>query len=309
MSVKFVSREIGWLEVIGPDRAAWLQGMVSNDVVSLKPGSGCYAAHLTPQGKVIADMVVTADETSLWLMTAGAAAPKLHAALDRLLIMEDAQIRDASPEFVTLSLWGDGLPAALFAWKACRLPDALYAWIGAGEFRVSRSETGADLRIPAGHRDAVADELRQVGAITASWEEWNVSRVEAGLPQFGIDFDDTTTLPEIGERAISYDKGCYVGQEVVAKIKYIGHVNRKLVGLDLGSEPVVPARTRLQRNGKDAGFVTSSVHSERFGRTIALAVVQRGSEAPGTPIEVVSEAGPGKPAVVTALPFIPWPKL
>src|SRR5215831_12997212 len=106
----------GLIRVTGADRVSWLQGMVTNDVAKLTPGTGCYAAHLSPQGKIVAHMVVLADTGALWLSLERSAIPKLIAAFDKLLIMEDAQISDASDEFSTLGLLGPKAPSILEAW-------------------------------------------------------------------------------------------------------------------------------------------------------------------------------------------------
>src|SRR5215472_6386278 len=106
----------GLVKLTGRDRVTWLQGMVTNDVASLKPGTGCYAAHLTPQGKIVAHMDILADEDALWLSLERSAVTSLMAAFDKLLIMEDVQMTDASGDYSVLGLLGPKAPAVLASW-------------------------------------------------------------------------------------------------------------------------------------------------------------------------------------------------
>src|SRR5207248_2164550 len=107
-------------------------------------------------------------------------------------------------------------------------------------------------------------------------------RVEAGLPLYGIDIDDTTVLPELGERGIRYDKGCYIGQEVVAKIKYLGHVNRRFMGFVCDGSIPPPSGSAVRSSGKQVGYITSSVISPAVGKPIALGFVNRVAATAGT---------------------------
>jgi aminomethyltransferase len=142
------------------------------------------------------------------------------------------------------------------------------------------------------------------GAIVGDYGQWNILRAEAGLPLYGIDIDESTTLPELGERGISYDKGCYIGQEVVAKIKYIGHVNRRFTGFLCEGERVPKAPCIVRSSGKDAGTITTAVLSTALGKPIALGFVSRAAAVPGNSVEVVDNEGVIA-AKVTVLPFVP----
>jgi folate-binding protein YgfZ len=146
-------------------------------------------------------------------------------------------------------------------------------------------------------------DIAAAGAIEMDREVWNVLRTEAGLPVYGIDIDETTTLPELGQRGISYDKGCYIGQEVVARIKYIGHVNRRFVGFVAEGEVAPEIRSTVQVQGKDMGYVTTSVFSPQLDKPIALGFVNRAVAEPGTAVVLVGKSG-SIPARVTALPFV-----
>jgi folate-binding protein YgfZ len=299
--------EIDWFGVVkltGSERASWLQGMVTNDVQKLAPGTGCYGAHLTPQGKIVAQMHVLADEDALWLSLERAAIPKLTAAFDKLLIMEDAQVADVSEEYSILSVLGPKAKSILESWLD--LPVELkgrYSHRKFEDVRIVVSNLGYEIWVSRGQADKVLRALAQSGATAIDHGTWDVLRTEAGIPVYGVDIDETTTMPEIGESGISYEKGCYIGQEVVAKVKYIGHVNRRFVGLAVAGSDTPDLKSAIHKGGKEVGYVTTSLFSPGLGQPIALGFVNRAAYAPGTDVEIVSN---GKPLVarIVDLPFL-----
>jgi folate-binding protein YgfZ len=273
---------MGVLKLTGSERASWLQGMVTNDVESLKPGESCYAAHLNAQGKVVGQMTVLAADDALWLVVERVAVEKLAAAFDRLIIMEDAQIQNVSAEYRVIGLVGP---------KAKKmLPSSLAA----------QTDLGYDLIVPTADAPHMNETLAAAGAVSIDSEVWNVLRTESGLPLYGVDVDETTTMPELGQRGISYDKGCYVGQEVVARVKYIGHVNRRFVGFICDGNHVPEVRSTVQFNGKDAGYVTTAIFSTGLNKPIALGFVSRVVGEPRTEVSIA-----GMPARVAVLPLLP----
>jgi folate-binding protein YgfZ len=293
----------GILKFTGSERVSWLQGMTTNDLQKLTPGMGCYAAHLTPQGKVVAHMQILADEDALWLSLERAGISKLMEAFDKLLIMEDVQIQDASDEWDILTLIGPRSAPVLEAWLDGPLNlNAPYAHRKIEDGRVVASELGYDIWAVREHADEVLRSLTQSGAIAIDRGTWDVLRTEAGIPIHGVDIDETTTMPEIGEKGISYEKGCYVGQEVVAKVKYIGHVNRRFVGLILKTSDLPDLRSPIYKGEKEVGYVTTSLFSPGLNQPIALGFVSRSAYATDTEVEVRSE-GKKLPAVIVDLPF------
>jgi folate-binding protein YgfZ len=299
--------EIDWLGVLkltGNDRASWLQGMVTNDVQKLRPGAGCYAAHLTPQGKIVAHMHIFADTDALWLSLERAAIPKLMGVFDKLIIMEDVKMEDSSDSYDILSIVGPKARSVLESWlgEAPQLEE-LYSHRKFDDHRVIVSQLGYDVWVPRGRADKVLRSLAQGGATAIDRGTWDVLRTEAGIPVYGIDIDETTTMPEIGENGISYDKGCYIGQEVVAKVKYIGHVNRRFVGLTLAGNDFPEARSLILRNGKEAGYVTTTLFSPGLNKPIALGFVSRSAYANGTAVEIVSKEKTLAGTIVD-LPFV-----
>jgi folate-binding protein YgfZ len=293
----------GVLKLTGPDRASWLQGMVTNDVQNLVPGTGCYAAHLTPQGKIVAQMHILADDDAIWLSLERASLPKLAQAFDKLLIMEDVQVEDCSEQFDILSVVGPRALAVLEAWlgEPPKL-EVLYSHRLFEEGRVVLSDIGYDLWGPRGQADKVLRSLAQSGATAIDHGAWDVLRTEAGIPIYGVDIDETTTMPEIGEKGISYNKGCYIGQEVVAKVKYIGHVNRRFVGLTLSGSDLPELKSPIYKGAKEVGAITTSLYSPGLERPIALGFVSRIAYQPGTEVEILSEHK-RLPATIVDLPF------
>ncbi|PYS55917.1 MAG: hypothetical protein DMG13_01625 [Acidobacteria bacterium] len=293
----------GILKLTGSERSSWLQGMVTNDVQKLTPGAGCYAAHLTPQGKIVAHMHILADDDTLWLLLERAAIPKLRDAFDKLLIMEDVQITDASGEYNILAVIGPKARSVLESWLGEPLSiDGLYRHRKFEGGRLFESDLGYDLWIPREQGDKVLRALAVSGATAIDRGTWDVLRTEAGMPVFGIDIDETTTMPEIGERGISYEKGCYIGQEVVAKVKYIGHVNRRFVGLTFAGNDLPKLKSPIRKGGKEVGYVTTSLLSPGLNKPVALGFVSRAAYAAGTEVEVVGEKTLA--ATIVDLPFV-----
>jgi folate-binding protein YgfZ len=289
----------GIVKLTGSERVSWLQGMVTNDVQKLAPGSGCYAAHLTPQGKIVAHMHILADEDVLWLSLERAAIPKLIQAFDKLLIMEDVQMEDVSAEYPILGLIGPQSPALLKSWAGEALDlSSRYSHRKLDNCRIVSSDLGYDIWVPRAQADAIVRSLTQAGATAIDRGTWDVLRTEAGVPIYGVDIDETTTMPEIGEAGISYDKGCYIGQEVVAKVKYIGHVNRRFVGLVFSANALPEIKSLIRKGGRDVGYVTTALFSPRLNKPIALGFVNRAACAPGSEVEVGAQM-----ATVVEVPF------
>jgi folate-binding protein YgfZ len=279
----------GIVKLSGPDRVSWLQGMVTNDVEKLIPGTGCYAAHLTPQGKIVAHMHILADEDALWLSLERAAIPNLLAAFDKLLIMEDVQVVDMSNAYSVLAVSGPKSINVIEAWitEPLNLADQ-NAHREYEDSRIVVSNLGYEVWVPRGKADKVLRFLAHSGATAIDHGTWDVLRTELGIPVYGIDIDETTTMPELGDAGISYDKGCYIGQEVVAKIKYIGHVNRRFAGLMFTGTELPQLKSAIQKGGREVGYVTTALLSPSLNKPIALGFVNRVAYAAGTEVEVAS---------------------
>jgi glycine cleavage system T protein len=307
---------VGKVEVSGRDRASFLQGMLTNDVKALVPGHGCPAAFLDAHGKVQALLTVLALEDRLLLELPPGIAEKTLQTLDKFLISERAYFTNVTEAFALFALHGPAAGAVLA--DATGSPVSLEPYqhveltVGAAPVRLCRVDglgvTGFHLWGLHQHAADLWRSLVEVGKPHGlrplGGAAFASLRVEAGVPCFGHDVDETTLLMEAPlEHLMSYTKGCYLGQEIVARIKYRGHVNRFLTGLTLDGAEVPDNGAAVLADGKEIGRVTSAVRSIALGRPIALAYVRREHLAPGTPVAVKHrEASLG--ARVTALPFV-----
>lgn len=304
------------VELRGRDRSRFLHGMVTNDIRSLSPGQGCYAFMLSPQGRILTDMRVLCLEEALRLVVDADLVEKDLALLRKYIIADQVEVIDRSADLAILSLQGPkageviaGLcpgtspPEGPFEHRLIQVGN-----LQAGCARVRRTASGGyDLIVPEPRSVDLWNLLLQAGKPAglrpAGLEAWNVRRLEAGIPWYGVDMDEARIPPETGlEEAISYSKGCYIGQEVVARATFRGHVNRKLMGLLLSSREPARAGDRIFRNGREVGWVTDSAYSPGLRRTIALAYVRKEAWDPGTSVGVDSVGG-RTDAEVTRYPF------
>jgi folate-binding protein YgfZ len=241
------------LRISGEDRVAFLHGQCTNDIKRMTPGQNCYAAFLNAKGKMRGDahLVCRSDD---FLVDAS---DGLAAALEKFVITEDVVIEDMSAE------WG--------AWLVLEGTPVLPA-----EAVTFAHPLGQGVLSP------------QPLEATVSAEAYDVLRVEAGLPVFGVDMDENTIPVEAGlaGRGISYDKGCYIGQETIARIKTYGHVNRELVVMAVASD-VVPARgVAVESDGKEVGRVTSAVKSLGLGKPVVMGYLRRELARVGSRIQI-----------------------
>lgn len=312
----------GVIRVAGADRATWLQGLLTNDVESLAPGRGCYAAWLTPQGRMITDVVALAEDDAISLEVPGSLAVDVYRRLDAAIFAEDVQLTDEDGVWATLGVHGaraaEVVARALVGSRPSITVDAatLASW---GEYanaalghtgRVMRLDLygvpGFALRVETASRDLWLSRLRLAGATPVPAGELEFARIEAGRPEFLVDMDADTIPLEAGieDRAISFTKGCYVGQEVIVRVVHRGggRVARRLVGLRLDGSTVPVARAPVMSGARQVGEVTSAAWSPVARAPVALAIVHRDFVQPGTALEVHGN-GALLPATVTALPM------
>lgn len=304
------------LRFTGPDRASFLQGMVSNDIKRLAPGDGAQAAVLDIQGKILADTRVFCLEDSLLLDLWEPLKEKIIAHLGRYLIADDVAISDLTAEHAILSLQGPKsrtLLAVLFPDSPLPAKELAHATLPLEEMEICAArcshtgEDGYDLLLPANHMPRVSRLIQERGrAFSLSCvgtRAQEILRLEAGIPRYGVDMDEETLLLEAGlERAVSFDKGCYLGQEVMERIHSRGHVNKRLVGLMLEAESAALPGSAIRAAGREIGKVTSSVVSPIRKCPLALGYVHRDYARSGTTV-AIDIAGKSVPAAVCALPF------
>jgi folate-binding protein YgfZ len=282
--------ERGKLALTGAGAKQFLQGQVTNDVESLMPGTGCYAAFLTPKGKMLGDLRVLDTGTELLLDCERVALQELFNMIRRFSIGFDAELHKRTLECGLLSVIGSDVVAAPAAEHSHLVVD-----VGGVATRAIRTDVGVDLLCSA------ADVPRLVSTLALPElrdEDVELLRIESGRPRYGIDLDDSVIPQEAGlnERAVSFTKGCYVGQETVARLFYRGKPNRSLRGLRLSAQASVG--DRLVFEDRVVGQMTSEACSPTFG-SIGLALVRR--EAPVG--SVVSVGDNGVTAEVVELPF------
>ncbi len=291
--------DLSWrdrLRLEGPDRQRFLHGYTTCEVRALQPGAGVFGFFTDPQGRILADAVIAAlEERLLVLLPAGCGEPILRH-LERFVLADRVEIATA-PELVPLALVGPRAAGVLGA-AAGPAPDGEWAVTGlrlaGGEVHVQRlrplGEETLLLWTPQGGAGAAAEALVAAGARPVGMEALEVLRVESGVPRFGVEYDGRHFPQETGlEDGVSYTKGCYLGQEVVARIHYRGHVNRLLCRLVL--EPPIPAVGEpLSLAGEEVGRVGAVVSSPQRGCTIGLAILHRKAAAPGTRLETAGGA-------------------
>lgn len=272
----------------GTDRLSFLQALVTNDVATLAAGQGTYAAYLTPQGRMIADLHVFARADSIVADVPAAEAKGLADALDQLIFTEDVQVTDESASLAQLSVIGGNAAGVLSRphTDADRLR-GLVTWsqLDAGEGFIARTDEARlesfDVVVPAAEEPAVVQALGEAGAVAIDDDLAEAIRVDAGRPLFGRDMDRETIPLEAGllERAISTTKGCYVGQEIVIRVLHRGggRVARRLVKLLIDEEqreaPAIGAT--LSVGGRDIGRLTSVARALDDSRFVALGYVHR----------------------------------
>ncbi len=303
-----------WVVVSGKDRGSYLQGLLTNDVSGLKAGQGCYAAYLTPQGRMIADLWVYELGDVMLLTCLAAVKETVLAKLDQFIFTEDVQLGDVTETFAGVAVLGPSAPEVVAGVLGLDIADVLTlaehgnmraSFQGQPAILLRTSDLGLhgfDLLVETAATDALIAVLRERSVAEADGVVAETLRLEGGVPKFHQDMDEDTIPLEAGieSRAISLTKGCYVGQEVIIRVLHRGHgrVARKLVGLAL-PDGEAPARgTTIHAEDRAIGEVTSAAWSPILGCPIALGYVHRDFVAPGTRVRIA-----GGDAEVVALPL------
>lgn len=314
----------GRVRVTGDKAAEMIAGLVTNDVAGLVPGQGCYAAALTAKGKIIADVRVLIEEGSVLVDAPPRAAvawaamvkkfvnPRVAPHIDESATLRDLGVFGVNARHVVSTLTGVQAPAlaalAPYAHVTVEIATHKVLVVKSPDLGVE----GFELFVPAEQFDALWEKAAASGAVPAGLEAWEIARVEAGRPEWGLDIDDTTIPQEANFdelHAISYTKGCYVGQETVARVHFRGHVNKHLRGIQAAGLDAPPTGATLHdATGQQVGDVRSAVRSPRLGG-IALAMIRREVVAGASliarwPAEGATDGRfDERPVDVAALPF------
>jgi len=326
----------------GADRVRFLHGQVTNDVKRLRVGEGCYAAITTNKGKMESDLNIFCLADELLLDFEPGLTRKISQRLEKFIVADEVQVVDVAADYGLLSVQGpkaeevvsmigligrDALPRVQADQQVgptiLKISDATLGEIylvnhprlasfplpakrGEGENMLS----GFELFIPHSSLGAMADKLiaaaKQIGGRACGWQAFDTARIESGIPRFGADMDETNLPLECGieNSAISYKKGCYIGQEVINRIHSFGHVAKELRGLRLTDdlESLPQRRDKLFYQGKEVGYITSAVKSPDYGN-IALGYVRREANQIGTGLILKTVTGE-RTVKIVSLPFV-----
>jgi folate-binding protein YgfZ len=294
----------GLVELTGGDRVKFLHSFCTNDVKRLAPGEGCEAFVTNVKGRILGHVWIEAGNSGLRLDAGPIDVERLVAHLDRYIINEDVAVTDASSQRGELLVMGPSAAATIAPFFAGvdRLGPLEHvevdgAW---GPVRVSRRDVGPyPAFVLCASKTALGElweAVRQLGARPAGSAVWSAVRIEAGLPIYGVDLTDDNLAQEAGRTstAISFTKGCYLGQEPIARLDAMGHVNRELRTLRIAGEalPAAGARIFADVAGSTAvGTVTSASFSFESNSAVALALVRTSAAAAGTQVYVETASG------------------
>lgn len=288
--IGFHEQPRGLIAVWGAEAVQFLDGLITNNVKNLADGEQMLAAFPNAQGRLLAVVRVLRHGDRFLFETEEATREKLFQNLFRFTFAGDFFVEDLSEKYHYFELFASGQKFEISDLRSqISEPGALVSF---------KSQMGGSLFVDLGAVEEVRGSLRNSGMVAIDDELFETLRIEAGVPKYGIDMDETTVVPELGiDELVSYDKGCYIGQEIIARIHFRGHVAKQLTGLV--SDAPLRSGSDLTVDDKDAGRITSTTYSPRLGKHIALAFVRYAHLAPGTVLRVE-----GQDAVVTPLPFI-----
>ena len=304
----------------GADRVRFLHGQVTNDVKRLQTGEGCYAALVNAKGRMESDLNVYCLSEEILLDFEPGLVETVLKRLEKYIVADDVQVIDVGSLYGVLSIQG---PAA----EATLRGTGLFSEYPGGKFKLKRSAdsqlgelylvnlprlgtVGFDLFVPVEALAMVAERVltaaRSVDGRVGGWEAFEMARIEKGIPRFGMDMDNSNFPQECGieASAVSYSKGCYIGQEVLNRIHTLGHVNRELRGLRLTDdlEPLPGRGEKLFHSGKETGWITSSLASPRLRQNVGLGFVRKEASELGTELKIRTKDGERVVRIVP-LPF------
>jgi aminomethyltransferase len=273
----------GMIKVTGEDRSRLLHAMTTNDIQHLQPGQGCYAFFLNAQGRILADVNVLCFDDHLLLDTEPELAAKVYEHLDKFIIADDVTLEDLTPALATIAIEGPGSPDVL-AQAGAPVPATGYAHAQWSSTIIARlSYTGSTGFFLISKK---ADGIGGLGATEADLEAFETVRIEHAKPRYGPDISERYLAQETNlMHALHFNKGCYLGQEIVERVRSRAQIHRRLWALAIdGSELPAPG-TKLMAAEKPAAEITSAAYSPRLGMVAALAYVRVEFESPGTELQ------------------------
>src|SRR5437016_3798017 len=267
---------LGRLRITGKDRLPFLNGLLTNELLKLNEGTGVRSVLLNTKARVLADLYVYAREDDLLIDTGDVPGAAVKDIFDRFIISEDVQVQDITSEFVHLTLQGQQAAETakeLFRITLTDLKPLQHRMIGPTMIVVRDriGQSGYDMIIPNDEAEAVWQGFLLKGVTPVGQDALEILRLEAGYPKYGVDVDENTIILEAGYKdAISFTKGCYLGQEVVARATHIGRVNKNLIQFQTDSDNVPSVKSKFISSGKEAGYVTSAAFSPGLKVVVGL---------------------------------------
>lgn len=304
----------GRIKVTGTEAVQFLNGLITNDVKTLEVGAWMAAAFPNVQGRLLASARVLHREGEFLFDTEGVTSANVSKHLSRFVPAGDFHVTDVSAEMLCLSIQGAGAPEIVTAvlgtaaglvepWRTLDVPFA--AGIAAVIRATHTAEDGFDVFVDSGDASALMSALIDAGARPVGEEVIETLRIEAGIPRFGVDVSESNVVLEAGQDdEVSFTKGCYVGQEIIARIHFRGHVAKRLAGVTIdGSEQADVGNTLHANDGKEVGRITSGTYSPVLGQHVCLAIVKYDFLATDT-LLFVRRDGAEIPAKVSGVPFV-----
>lgn len=288
--------------LLGADREKFLHGQITNDVLRLKVGEGTYGALVTAKGRLETDLFAYKLQDEILLDFEPGLTERISDRLAKYIIAEDVQIVDVAPFYSLLSVQGPRSRELLANAAVGALPEKPLTWTknssANGDLYVIHSGrfglTGYDLFVPDADAQALAERLATT-IKPAGIEACEISRIENGIPRFGVDMDESNLAPEaLSDNAISYAKGCYIGQEIIARIRTYGQVAKalRLLRLPNDLQHLPPRGEKLFKAGKEVGFITSATLSPKHGGKVALGYVRKEANSVGESVDLAAPNGP-----------------
>jgi aminomethyltransferase len=300
----------GKIKMTGEDRARLLHAMTTNHIQQLTPGTGCYAYFLSAQGRILSDVNVVCREDHLLLDTEPETAAKVYEHLDKFIIADDVTLENLTAQLLTLAIEGPG-SAEILRTMGAPVPVEDYASAEWGNRLVAHLNasggSGFFILAPAEEKDELARQIESAGAAAADPEAFRVVRLEHGKPRYGEDLSERFLAQEANQaHALHFQKGCYLGQEIVERVRSRGQVHRVLMPLHIETDRPPDPGTKLQIGEANVAEVTSAAYSPALGKVVALAYVRVEHARPETKM-VMAEMGVEAQVVTPSVPALVSP--
>ncbi len=276
----------GKIRMLGEDRARLLHALTTNNIQQLTPGQGCYAFFLTAQGRILADVNVLCRPDSLLLDTEPETAAKVYQHLDKFIIADDVVLEDETTRLTSLAIEGPHAAEVLTKLGA-PLPEAAFGnqpWRDSLVARLSYTgSSGFHVIGDAAQTAELEQMLLDSGIASASSEAFDLVRLEHGQPRYGVDLSERFLAQEANQpQALNFNKGCYLGQEIVERVRSRGQIHRVLTPLEIDTTEVPQPGTKIQESGSNVAEITSAAFSPALDKVVALAYVRTDRAQPGT---------------------------